>query len=165
GSSAKRGAELVSQVLSFARGVGGQRVEGQVRHLLRELVKIAVETFPKNIRVEEYSDDTLWTLEADPTQLPQALLNLRVSARDAMPAGGVIRIRAENTTIDENYAAMDIEARVGPHVRIEVEDTGGGIPREHINKIFDPFFTTKEVGKGTGLGLSTAIAIVKRHGG
>jgi CheY-like chemotaxis protein len=104
-------------------------------------------------------------VEADATQLHQVLLNLCVNARDAMPNGGSLCISAENVLLDAQYAAMNIEAREGPHVRIDVADSGTGIAPAIIDKIFDPFFTTKEVGKGTGLGLSTTLAIVKSHGG
>ena len=93
------------------------------------------------------------------------LLNLCVNARDAMPDGGRITIRASNLMVDEHYAAMNIDARVGPYLQIEVEDTGVGMPSDVVDKIFDPFFTTKDLGKGTGLGLSTSLAIVKSHGG
>jgi CheY-like chemotaxis protein len=101
----------------------------------------------------------------DATQLHQVLMNLCVNARDAMPDGGVLGICAENIYIDENYARMNIEAKVGRYLVITVSDTGTGIPHEIIDRIFDPFFTTKKQGKGTGLGLSTALAIVKSHGG
>jgi len=164
-SSANRGASMVNQVLSFARGLEGRRVEVQAKHLVNDIIKITGETFPKNIRVVNQADMNLWNLKADPTQLHQVLLNLCVNARDAMPDGGQITISAENVMIDEQFAAMNIEARVGPYIKIEVEDTGHGIPKEIIDQIFDPFFTTKEVGKGTGLGLSTALAIIKSHGG
>lgn len=164
-SSARRGASMVSQVLTFARGLEGRRVEVQVRHLIREMVKIAAGSFPKNITINSQVAADLWTLKADPTQLHQVLLNLCVNARDAMPDGGSIKITAENVMLDEQYAAMNIEASTGPYVHVEVADTGGGIPQKVIEKIFDPFFTTKEVGKGTGLGLSTVMAIVKSHGG
>ncbi|MEO8450318.1 MAG: PAS domain S-box protein [Gemmatimonadota bacterium] len=165
GASAQRGAEMVSQVLSFARGLEGRRVEVHLNHVVQDLVKIVYDTFPKNIAIKQRIRPDLWSLLADPTQLHQVMLNLCVNARDAMPDGGTITIRAENTTIDEHYAGMNIEAPVGPPVKIEIEDTGTGIPKEIIEKIFDPFFTTKEVGKGTGLGLSTSLAIVKSHGG
>jgi CheY-like chemotaxis protein len=92
-------------------------------------------------------------------------MNLCVNARDAMPDGGVLCICAENLTIDEHYARMNIDAQVGSYLRIRVADTGVGIPKETLERIFEPFFTTKEIGKGTGLGLSTAIGIVKSHGG
>jgi signal transduction histidine kinase len=164
-TSARRGAEMVNQVLSFARGMEGRRVAVQVSYLVADLVKIVKDTFPKNIAVDVQLVSDLWVLEADPTQLHQVLLNLCVNARDAMPDGGTITIRAENMVVDDHYAAMNIEARVGPHVRIQVEDTGIGIPADIVERIFDPFFTTKDIGKGTGLGLSTTLAIVKSHGG
>jgi CheY-like chemotaxis protein len=101
----------------------------------------------------------------DPTQLHQVLMNLCVNARDAMPNGGTLTISAENLNVDAHYAGLNLEAKSGPYVFIQVEDSGSGIPPGMVEKIFDPFFTTKEVGKGTGLGLSTSLAIVKSHGG
>jgi PAS domain S-box-containing protein len=164
-SSAQRGAEMVRQVLSFARGVGGQRTEVEIKHLIRDIEKIATDTFLKNITVRTIVPPDLWTVLGDPTQLHQVLLNLCVNARDAMPDGGTLIISAENRLLDEHYAGLNPESRPGPHVFLQVEDTGTGMPPEIIEKIFDPFFTTKEVGKGTGLGLSTSMAIVKSHGG
>ncbi len=164
-TSAQRGANMVKQVLSFARGLDGQHIDVALKHLLRDIAKLITETFPKNIRIEECLSPSLWNVKADPTQLHQVFLNLCVNARDAMPEGGKIVISAENLSIDEQYAAMNIEARVGPYVKITVTDTGTGIPREIIDRIFDPFFTTKEVGKGTGLGLSTSLAIIQSHQG
>jgi CheY-like chemotaxis protein len=102
---------------------------------------------------------------ADPTQVDQVLMNLMVNARDAMPGGGKLTIKAANITIDENYARMNLEAKPGRFVVITIADNGVGIPPHIINKIFEPFFTTKELSKGTGLGLSTALGIVKGHGG
>ena len=163
--SAKRGAEMVNQVLSFARGVEGQQLEVQVGHLLREIKKIANETFLKNIHVSCDVPSELWVVKGDPTQLHQVLLNLCVNARDAMPSGGRLSLAASNLMLDEQYAGMNIEAKPGPHVCIQVEDSGTGMPQEVVERIFEPFFTTKELGKGTGLGLSTTIAIIKSHGG
>lgn len=163
--SARRGAMMVSQVLSFARGVDGQRLEVDPRHLVRDVRKIARDTFPKNIATVAQLPDELWAVVGDPTQLHQVLLNLCVNARDAMPLGGTLTLGAENVTLDAQYAAMNIEAREGRYVRLDVEDTGEGIPADVLDKVFDPFFTTKEIGKGTGLGLSTSLAIVKSHGG
>ncbi len=163
--SARRGADMVSQVLSFARGMEGRRIEVQVRHIVSDIEKILGETFPKNIVVRSRYPKDLWTVEGDPTQLHQVLLNLCVNARDAMPDGGDLRITAGNMVVDEQYASMNLEASEGPHVRIEVEDSGTGIPPEVIDRIFDPFFTTKDIGQGTGLGLSTALSIIKSHGG
>lgn len=165
GTSARRGADMVGQVLSFARGVESRRIRIDLKPLIQDLVKIAEDTFPKNILIRTEIDAHLWPLDADSTQIHQVLINLCVNARDAMPGGGHLIIRASNAAIDAHYAAMNIEAQVGNHLCIEVEDTGTGMTRETIDNIFDPFFTTKEIGAGTGLGLSTALAIVKGHGG
>ena len=165
GASAKRGADMVKQVLSFARGVGGDRMEVQVRHVVQDIEKIVFETFPKNIKVQTVLPRDLWLISGDPTQLHQVLLNLCVNARDAMPDGGSLTISAQNMKIDAHYAGLNLEAKPGPYVVLQVEDTGTGMPPEILEKIFDPFFTTKEIGKGTGLGLSTSLAIVKSHGG
>ncbi|PMB22621.1 response regulator [Fischerella thermalis] len=163
--SARRGADLVKQVLSFARGVEGKRMTLQVKHLIREVVKIVKQTFPKSIEVCIDVAPDLWTVYGDSTQLHQVLMNLCVNARDAMSDGGSLTISAENLLIDENYARMNLDAKVGPYTVVTVADTGVGIPREIVERIFEPFFTTKELGKGTGLGLSTVIGIVKSHGG
>jgi two-component system, cell cycle sensor histidine kinase and response regulator CckA len=92
-------------------------------------------------------------------------MNLCVNARDALPNGGRLTVRAENVVIDENYARMNIDAVPGLYVRVDVSDTGAGIPPAILSRIFEPFFTTKEHGKGTGLGLSTVLGIVRGHGG
>jgi two-component system cell cycle sensor histidine kinase/response regulator CckA len=166
-SSALHGADMVKQVLSFARGVEGERMEVQPRHLLLEVAKIVRDTFVKNIQVRTVTPTELWTVQGDPTQLHQVLLNLCVNARDAMPNGGTLTLSAENLTLDEHYAGLSShsEAKPGPYVLLQVKDSGTGMPPEVMEKIFDPFFTTKELGKGTGLGLSTTMAILKSHGG
>ena len=164
-TSAKRGADMVGQVLSFARGIEGHRVEIHPRQLIQEIEGILRDTFCKDISVEVLASRDLWATHGDPTQLHQVLLNLCVNARDAISGPGKITIRADNVEIAASFAAMNLEAKEGPHLCIEVEDTGEGISPEIIEKIFDPFFTTKSVGKGTGLGLSTTLAIVKSHGG
>ena len=163
--SAKRGADIVRQVLSFARGVEGQRVEVEPKHLLKDLENIIKDTFPKNIHLRFSLPNKLWTILGDPTQVHQVLLNLCVNARDAMPHGGNLIIGVENTVLDEHYSAMNLQAKPGRFVKISVTDSGTGIPQEIIDKIFEPFFTTKELNKGTGLGLSTLMAIVKSHEG
>lgn len=164
-ASANRGAEMVNQVLSFARGMEGRRVELHARRLVEDLEKIVRDTFPKNIVFHSRVPRSVWTLQGDPTQLHQVLLNLCVNARDAMPEGGQITISAENVDLDERFAASETSVTPGPHVLIRVEDTGHGIPSGLLDKIFEPFFTTKAAGKGTGLGLSTSLAIVRGHGG
>jgi PAS domain S-box-containing protein len=164
-SSARRGADMVNQVLSFARGVEGRRVTLQVRHLIRDVAKIASETFPRNIEIRTHTPGDLEPVLGDPTQIHQVLLNLCVNARDAMPQGGVLTLSARNLVADMQYAGLIPEAQAGRYILIEVEDTGTGMDPETIENIFDPFFTTKEPGKGTGLGLSTSLAIVRSHGG
>jgi PAS domain S-box-containing protein len=165
-TSARRGADLVRQVLSFARGIEGERTMLQIGHLVKEIEKIAKETFPKSVEIwTDIPTWDLWVVSGDATHLHQVLMNLCVNARDAMPDGGKLSIVAENLVVDENYARMNIHAHVGPYVAVTVSDTGVGIPPAVLDRIFEPFFTTKEVGKGTGLGLSTVIGIVKDHGG
>jgi PAS domain S-box-containing protein len=162
---AKRGADIVGQVLSFARGIEGQRSEIQVEQLLRDLERIIKDTFPKDIRLRVSVPKDAWTILGDPTQVHQILLNLCVNARDAMPNGGQLMIGVENCLLDEHFAAMDTQAKAGQYIRISVTDSGTGMPQKIIDKIFEPFFTTKNPGSGTGLGLSTVTAIVKSHEG
>jgi two-component system, cell cycle sensor histidine kinase and response regulator CckA len=164
-ANAERGGNMVRQVLSFARGVEGERVTLQPKHLIKEIVKILRETLPKSIEINFQIPEDLWLISADATQMHQVLMNLCVNARDAMPEGGSISIKAENMVVDENYARMHLEAKAGRFVVISVSDTGPGISPEILSRIFEPFFTTKEMSKGTGLGLSTALTIVKSHGG
>jgi PAS domain S-box-containing protein len=163
--SAKRGADIVRQVLSFARGMEGERIEVQPKHLLKDLENIIKDTFPRGIELRFSIPNDTWTILGDPTQVHQILLNLCVNARDAMPSGGKLTISVENTVLDEHYAAMNLKAKPGRYVRINVTDSGTGIPQNIIDKIFEPFFTTKALNKGTGLGLSTVMAIVKSHEG
>ena len=164
-TNAERGGNMVRQVLSFARGVEGERVALQPKHLIKEIVKILRETLPKSIEINFQIPKDLWIISADATQIHQVLMNLCVNARDAMPEGGSISIKAENVFVDENYARMHLEAKPGRFVMISVADTGPGMSVEIQSRIFEPFFTTKEMTKGTGLGLSTALTIVKSHGG
>jgi PAS domain S-box-containing protein len=164
-ANAKRGAELVKQVLSFARGVEGKQTILQIKHLIREIQQIAKGTFPKSIELWTEVPEDLWTVTGNATQLHQVLMNLCVNARDAMPFGGTLKIIAENLTIDEDYARVNLDAQAGNYIAVTISDNGIGIPNEILDRIFEPFFTTKEVGKGTGLGLSTVIGIIKSHRG
>ncbi|WP_310571837.1 PAS domain S-box protein [Gemmatimonas sp.] len=163
--SARHGSEMVRQVLSFARGVEGQRLEMDVSHLVHDIEKITTDTFLKHIEIRSHIPPDLWRVVGDATQLHQVLLNVCVNARDAMPGGGTLTLAAENITIDTRYAGINLDAKPGCYVVLRVEDSGAGIRADMLERIFDPFFTTKEVGKGTGLGLSTSMAIVKSHGG
>lgn len=164
-ANVKRGASLIKQVLSFARGLEGKRTTVQVKHLILEIEHIVKETFPKSIELCTNIASDLWTVSGDPTQLHQILMNLVVNALDAMPNGGILKIDAANSIIDENYLKTHIDAQVGTYIAIAISDTGTGIEPQVIERIFEPFFTTKNIGKGTGLGLSTVMGIVKSHGG
>jgi two-component system, cell cycle sensor histidine kinase and response regulator CckA len=161
----KRAADMVRQVLSYARGVEGRRVEVQFRHLVREMEKIIKETFPRNISIAVHLPARLPLVEGDPTQIQQVLMNLCINARDAMPTGGTITLTVRSVFVDESLAVQHNKGRCGDFVLIEVEDTGEGIKPEIMERLFEPFFTTKELGKGTGLGLSTVQSIVHSHHG
>ena len=164
--SAKRGADIVRQVLTFARGVEGQKTLLHPQLVLAQMENILRETFPKSIECTLSIPEGLWSFFGDATQLHQVLLNLCVNARDAMmPGGGTLAMAAENVEIDENYAATAHNVKPGRYVLMKVSDSGCGIPTSMIDTIFDPFFTTKETDQGTGLGLSTVVGIVKSHNG
>jgi PAS domain S-box-containing protein len=164
-TSSRRGADIVRQVLSFSRGLKGERIEIHPKRLLKDIETFIADTFPKNIKLMLSLPKDPGTLLGDPTQLHQILLNLSLNACDAMPDGGCLVIKVENEMLDEAEAARHIEARAGQYIVFSVMDSGCGIPPAIIDNIFEPFFTTKEVGKGTGLGLSSVMAIVKTHEG
>ncbi len=163
--NSERGAALVQQVLTFARGMEGERTTVQVKHIIVDLIKVLGETLPKSITVKREIERELPLILADPTQVHQVLMNLCINARDAMPSGGSLTVGAKAIELDETYSRMSIDAAPGTYVLVKVTDTGTGMPPDVANRIFDPFFTTKAVGHGTGLGLSTSISIVKSHGG
>ena len=165
GENAERGADLIKQVLTFARGLEGERIPVQVKHIVKDLVNVLKETLPRSITLRHDIPAPPWLVSADPTQIHQVLMNVCLNARDAMPEGGSLHIGVENVHVDENYARMNPEARPGGYVQMTVEDTGTGMTEETVKRIFDPFFTSKALGHGTGLGLSTALTIIKSHGG
>ncbi|MBC6432880.1 PAS domain S-box protein [Nostoc sp. HG1] len=164
-NNVKRGANLLKQVLSFARGIEGKPTIVQIQPLMAEIEQIIAQTFPKSIIFQADIPKNLWYVRGDITQIHQVLINLVVNARDAMPNGGRLRIAAENLVIGEHSAQININAKVGSYVAIVVTDTGMGMSSSVQQRIFEPFFTTKDVGQGTGLGLSTALGIIKNHGG
>jgi two-component system cell cycle sensor histidine kinase/response regulator CckA len=164
-AAGQRGAGIVRQVLTFARGMDGERTEVHPKYLVKELAQMLGETVPRNIRIEVRVAADLPAVKADATQLHQVLLNLAVNARDAMPTGGSLTLGAERLLVDEARAARNPPLKAGPCVALTVTDTGSGIPPEVLDRMFEPFFTTKPRGKGTGLGLSTVYGIVRSHGG
>jgi PAS domain S-box-containing protein len=161
----RRGGDILRQVLLFARGVDGQRVAVQPRHMLNEVLRIIRETFPRSISITTKVCAEPWTITGDPTQIQQVLLNVCVNARDAMPHGGELHVEVGNRTIRPDEPRIHPRAEPGRYVLIEISDTGTGMPPELLEKIFDPFFTTKPQGQGTGLGLATSLGIVEKHGG
>jgi PAS domain S-box-containing protein len=164
-SNARRGADMANQVLTFARGVEGDRVPLEARHLIKEMEKIVRETFPRTIQIQSRIGPELHMIAGNATQLHQVLLNLSLNARDAMPSGGVLKLSGENVDLDQEFARMHPEAQPGQYLCLTVSDTGTGIEPEVLNRLFEPFFTSKGIGKGTGLGLSTVAGIVKSHQG
>jgi PAS domain S-box-containing protein len=164
-TSTERGAGIVKQVLTFARGTDGERAIVQLRHLIKDIKRVAEETFPRNISLHSDVTADLWPLKADPSQLHQVLLNLSVNARDAMPDGGRILYQARNFHLDQGTAKLHLGAQAGDYVLLRVTDNGMGMPKEVVDRIFEPFFTTKPQGQGTGLGLPTVLGIVRSHGG
>jgi len=164
-TSAERGAGMVRQILSFARGVDGEKSPVDLRQIVRDVERVARDTFPKSITFVNTVPKDLWTVSGNATQFHQVLMNLAVNARDAMPDGGTITVSAENVDLDEQYAAMAVDATPGRYVRLVVSDNGMGMPPEVLSRIYEPFFTTKPVGQGTGLGIPTTLGIVRGHGG
>ena len=163
-NNVKRGSALVKQVLSFARGIGGEEKVVQVKHLIADIKQMATETFPKSIEIQTDVSPDLQTISADATQIHQILLNLAINARDAMTEGGLLNISATNIDIDRE-SVRDSHAQAGSYIVISVSDTGMGISPENIERIFEPFFSTKKNDGGTGLGLATVMNIVQNHGG
>ncbi|MFO1512639.1 MAG: ATP-binding protein [Verrucomicrobiota bacterium] len=164
-TSTQRGADMVRQVLLFARGRGGEFERLELGALVKELEKMVRETFPKNVKVDSFVPGDLWPVRGNPTQLHQVLLNLCVNARDAMPNGGKLSFVADNVKLTAAEARTIPDGQSGEFVSLLVSDTGSGMPPEVRARIFEPFFSTKGEGRGTGIGLSTVMRIVKSHGG
>jgi PAS domain S-box-containing protein len=166
-TSARRASGIVRQLLTFARGLGGERGPVQIRHEIREMEAFIRSSFDRSITIEVNCPRDLPLLMADPNQLHQVLLNLAINARDAMPAGGRLHLGVTLQPAAQVPAGGGFGAAVQPrdYVCITVTDTGCGIPADKIDRIFDPFYTTKGPDKGTGLGLSTVLGIVKSHEG
>lgn len=163
-AAVKRGADMIRQVLSFATGATGRRAPVDVAALLSEVTSLAKD-WPDHVVLDVEIQPDLWGTTGDETQLVQVIQNLIANARDSMPSGGTVRVRAANETLTDSYSSVSHLALPGSYVVLEVEDEGSGIPRDELTKIFEPFFTTKQPGEGTGLGLSTSLATIRGHGG
>jgi PAS domain S-box-containing protein len=160
-----RSADMVRQVLHFARGRDGEFESLHLAPVVKELEKMVNETFPRNIIAETFLPEDLWLVPGNSTQIHQVLLNLCVNARDAMPNGGQLSLAADNIQLSAGDVVDLPGCKPGDYVSLIVSDTGAGMPPEVRAKIFEPFFTTKEEGRGTGIGLSTVARIVKNHNG
>jgi PAS domain S-box-containing protein len=162
---AERAAVLTQRLLAFSRRQPLTPKPIDPNKLLAGMSELVHRTLGETIEVETVLASGLWRVEADPHQLENAILNLAVNARDAMPGGGKLTIETANTHLDRAYVAQNAEVTAGQYVVICVSDTGAGMDEETVSRAFEPFFTTKEVGKGTGLGLSMVYGFVKQSGG
>jgi signal transduction histidine kinase len=162
---AQRAAGLTARLLAFSRRQPLEPKPLDLNTLVRDMTDLMHRTLGEHIELEGVLAPRLWVIEADQNQLENALLNLAVNARDAMPEGGKLTIETANTALDENYVAQDAEVISGQYVVVAVSDTGSGMSKATLSRVFEPFFTTKEVGRGTGLGLSMVYGFVKQSGG
>jgi nitrogen-specific signal transduction histidine kinase len=162
---AARGADLVQRLLAFSRRQPLSPRAIDLGERLPSMASLLRRALGEHIAVETRPGTGLWPALADAAQLEDAILNLAINARDAMPKGGVLTIETANVSLDERYAATNADVTPGDYVMLAVSDTGTGMPPEVIEKVFEPFFTTKEIGKGSGLGLSMVYGFVKQLGG
>jgi PAS domain S-box-containing protein len=163
--SARSGLELVQNILTYGRGISGQRVRVDVVQVLDQVLGIVGPGLPDTVQLQRHVNGKPCFVSGDHNQLKQVILNLCVNARDAMPSGGVLDVTVGLRDADDELLEDFPDADTGPYVVVSVRDTGHGIPEEQLDRIFEPFYTTKELGEGTGLGLSIAHGIVKSHRG
>jgi signal transduction histidine kinase len=156
---------LTGQLLSFARRQPLRPVSFDLNGRIRNLSELLPTTLGGSVRLELRLASDLWAAEADPNQLENALLNLAINARDAMPNGGVLSIRTRNVILDAAALGGDAEAEPGDYVALTVADDGAGMTDEVRRQAFEPFFTTKPVGGGSGLGLSQLYGFIRQSRG
>jgi two-component system, cell cycle sensor histidine kinase and response regulator CckA len=160
--AARRGAELVRQLLTFASRTESDQQSIDINDTVEELLSMIQATFPGSITISAHLDDTLPRINGDPSQIYQALLNLCVNARDAMPQGGTLTVTTDTldgAIIKRRFA----DARPETYVHVAVSDTGVGMDKEVLDRVFEPFFTTKARDKGTGLGLAVVFGVARSH--
>jgi PAS domain S-box-containing protein len=163
--SMDRAAQLVRQMLMFSRKADVRTQVLDLNQEIHDAVKLLERSIPRMISIELILDENAWSINADPIQVEQVLLNLGTNAAHAMPDGGILLIETANAELDHDFIRTHPEAKPGKYVLMTVTDTGTGMDQDTLEKIFDPFFTTKEVDKGTGLGLASTYGIVKAHEG
>jgi PAS domain S-box-containing protein len=164
-NSALRGAELTRRLLAFSRNQPLQTAVIDLNEGLPQISNMLRRTLGEHIVIELHPAADLWRVLADPAQMDEAILNLAINARDAMPKGGTLTIETANAHLDDVYAAHNAEVTAGDYVQVSVSDTGVGMTQEIIDHCFEPFFTTKAAEKGTGRGLSMVYGFVKQSGG
>ncbi|GAB4390492.1 MAG: hypothetical protein Kow0025_22910 [Thermodesulfovibrionales bacterium] len=164
-SASRQAAQMVSNLLSFARRGSFEPVTFNPNGVVEDTLDIIARLIPKTIRIDKALHEPIPAVEGDPSQLEQVIMNLVLNARDAIQGEGEIRVETSVVSLGPEDLEVDIDVKPGRYIRILVSDTGSGIPEEHLSHIFEPFFTTKEEGKGTGLGLAMVYGIVKEHGG
>jgi PAS domain S-box-containing protein len=164
-AAAERGARLTQQLLAFARRQPLAPQPTNVAQLVVDLTDLLRNSLGERITMELKVADDSWNAKIDPGQLENAILNLAINARDAMPEGGTVTIEVSNATLDRRYAALHPDVTPGPYVLVAVNDSGTGMPPEVAAQAFDPFFTTKRDGRGTGLGLSMVYGFVRQSNG
>ena len=164
-SGAQRGARLTERLLRFSRASSPDPIAVDVNKTLEGMHEMLCETLPKTISIEFVLTDQVWLTIIDVGDLEDAILNLVLNARDAMPDGGILRIETRNVDLDSHFVRENPNSRQGEHIMIAIHDTGTGIEPAIAERIFEPFFTSKEKGKGTGLGLAMVYAFVGRSGG
>jgi CheY-like chemotaxis protein len=164
-SAVERGSRLTAQLLAFARRQVLEPRSVNLSRLVREITDLLRRTLGEHVEIECVIGGGLWNVLVDPAQVENAIINLAINSRDAMPDGGKLTIEISNAFLDDEYAARHFEVAAGQYVALAVSDTGAGMPPEIIARVFDPFFTTKPEGKGTGLGLSQVHGFVKQSGG
>ena len=162
---ALRGAELTRRLLAFSRNQPLLPAIVDLNQGLPQIASMLRRTLGEQIVVELHPGSDLWPVRVDSAQLDEAILNLAINARDAMPKGGILSIETNNARLDDEYATRHAELAAGDYVQLSVSDNGGGMTAEVLERCFEPFFTTKGIEKGTGLGLSMVYGFVKQSGG
>ncbi len=160
-----QGATLTRSLLAFSRQQPLMPIEIDLNAVVGDMAEILKRTLGENIEIQLINASDLWQCKADPGQMQNALLNLALNARDAMPVSGKLIVETRNTRLDADYAAQHEDVRPGEFVMLAVSDTGTGMPPDVLERVFEPFFTTKDVGKGSGLGLSMVYGFVNQSGG
>ena len=163
--AAERCAELIQHLLAFARKQPLEPRNVEINAAIADIAKLLRPTLGEQIQIETVLEQGTMKTHIDPSRLTNAVLNMAINARDAMPNGGKLLLETHRVVLDEAYAQANADVTPGPYVMLAVSDTGTGMPPEVQQKAFEPFFTTKEVGKGSGLGLSMVYGFVKQSGG